>query len=129
MPISTTMIPPSPIRWLRSASLTGVGPEMTVNSRRTHWCVIEIPATEGTAIALVTPRIAVTGKPASRQAIVSSPRLPNTNGSQPLSRNSVAFEGGGNQHLLDFLLRARVVAWCLAEVDVARPWCPVAELV
>src|SRR2546421_76076 len=47
-----------------------------------------MPASAGTATALVTPGTTVTGTPAAVQASTSSPPRPNTYGSPPLSRTT-----------------------------------------
>ena len=88
MPISTTMVPPSPARCVCSFSVSGAWPETTVNMWLTSRCVTGIPAAAGTEMALVTPEITRTGTPAFTQEATSSPPRPNTYGSPPLSRTT-----------------------------------------
>ena len=69
-------------------------------------------------MALVTPGITTTGTPASRQAIDLFAPAAEDEGIAAFEPHDVsAVEGAGDQHPLDLLLRHRVVARRLADVD------------
>jgi len=57
--------------------------------RLTSRWVTGMPAAAGTEMALLTHGMTVTGMPAARQAMTSSPPRPKTNGSPPFSRTTV----------------------------------------
>src|SRR5690606_458758 len=82
-PMSTTIVPPSPARWVNSDAVSGACPEITVNAWLMPRCVSGIPDAAGTATALVTPGITSTGTPARRHARTSSPPRPKMYGSPP----------------------------------------------
>jgi hypothetical protein len=62
----------------------------TANDRATPRWVTGIPAAAGAATALVMPGITSHGMPAAAHARSSSPPRPNTNGSPPFRRTTVA---------------------------------------
>ncbi len=81
-------------------------------------CVTGMPAAAQAANALVTPGTTSNGTPAARQRIASSPPRPNRYGSPPLTRTTLRPASASvDEQLVDLVLRHRVVAGGLADVD------------
>ena len=88
----------------------GTCTEMTWKSCAVPRWVTGRPAAVGTPIALLTPGTTVTGTPARRQASISSPPRPKTNGSPPLSLTT-------NFPLVACEISASLISSC----DICRP--------
>ncbi len=111
-PMYTTSVPGNAASACQSSADSGFAgsswPVTNATALAASRCVTGIPAYAGAATPAVTPGTTSNGMPAARSASASSPPRPNTNGSPPFSRTTVAprravFE----QQPLDLALRDR----------------------
>ena len=117
-PMSTTIVPPRPARCVSSPSVSGAWPDTTVKRWLMPRCVSGMPAAPGTATALVTPGMTSTrdaGAVAREHLLAAATEHVGVAALEP--HDVPAGERVLDEQLLDLVLRYRVVARALADVD------------